>query len=184
MDEVMGNLFNTTSQGKRSIYKSPISIILTLVFIIVSAYVSLSYGYTYYEKSRLSKHSQIAVKQQLTQLLSNSDIAEYDWMRTLNPKAKSVEGGIIWSQKKQQGVMTFKNLPVLSKKQQYHLWLYDRNTEQPISGHTFRQNRFDTNTRLVVFQPAKKVTSVYKFILNLENVNDEGDKQTLLRVQP
>ena len=184
MDEVMGNLFNTTSQDKKPLYKSLGFIVLTIVFIVVSAFISLSYGYTYYEKSRLSKYSQINVQQQLTQLLSAPDVAEYDWMRTLNPKAKVVEGGIVWSQDKQQGIMKFKNLPALSKKQQYHLWLYDRNKEQPISGHVFRQNSFDTNTRLVGFKPEKTVTSLYKFILDLENVNGTGEKQTLLRVQP
>lgn len=184
MDEVMGNLFGINQQSNKPFFKSSRFIVLTAVLLSIIVFISLSYGYSYYKKSRISEHSQVDVQQQLSDLLSTPDVVEYDWMRTLNPKAKVIEGGIVWSQEKQSGIMKFENLPALSEKQQYHLWLYDRNTKEPISGAIFRQNAFDTNSRLVEFQPKKTVESPYKFILSLENSSGDGEEQVLLRVQP
>ena len=185
MDEVMANLFGATTENKKNHFGSKkivLSAILLLVLIILA---STPYGYTYYQQSKSAKHSQLDVKQELTLLLQTPDVIEYSWMRTLNPKAKSIEGGIVWSQEKQVGIMKFKNLSATPKQQQYHLWLYDRSSDQRISSIKFQQHSFDSGTRLVEFQPEKRVESPYKFILSLESLQgDKENDEVLLRIQP
>ena len=154
------------------------------LLLLMTSVVAMPYGYSFYQKSIIAKNNQNSVQNTLDQLLANGNTEEYSWMRTLNPKAKLIEGGVIWNLKKQQGIMKFKNLPTISKKQQYHFWIYDRATNQAVSSAIFQQRPFDPNSRLVEFKPEKPIKSPYKFILSLENVMGSGDTQILLRAQP
>lgn len=185
MDEVMTSLFGAVTKDKKNHFWSKNTTLSALLLIMLLTLASIPYGYAYYQNSRSAKHSQLGVQQELTHLLNTPDAIEYSWMRTLNPKAKSIEGGIVWSQEKQAGIMKFKNLSAISRQQQYHLWLYDRSNDQRISSITFQQHSFDSGTRLVEFQPEKRVESPYKFILSLESIKgDKSSDEVLLRIQP
>ena len=182
MDAVMSSLLSTDSKiifYKTSLFKWAVALLF-----IVALLAATPYGYSYYQHSLSAKNKQAVVKTELSELLSAADVAEYNWMRTLNPKAASIEGGIVWSQEKQEGIMKFENLPAVSKHQQYRLSIYDISSDDAILGASFRQNSFDQNTRLVSFKPEKLVKSPYKFILSLENIDGKKESDVLLRAQP
>ena len=185
MDEVMSNnQLSTNTEERKGNFKSIGVKLLVVSLILVAVAASIPYGYAFYQKSITAKYSQVDIQKDLDKLLTVADTVQYSWMRTLNPKAKEVEGGIVWSQEKQTGIMKFKNLPAISKQEQYHLLLHDRGVDQPISSIRFRQNSFDPNTRLVPFKPEKTVKSPYKFILLVENLANNKEDEILLRVQP
>lgn len=184
MDEVMSSLLSTVTKKGKSNFKSIGLKLLVVSLILIAIAASIPYGYAFYQKSKTAKYSQVDIQKDLDKLLTVADTVQYSWMRTLNPKAKKVEGGIVWSQEKQTGIMRFKNLPAISKQEQYHLLLYDRGIDQPISSIRFRQNAFDPNIRLVSFKPEKTVKSPYKFILLVENLTNNKENEILLRVQP
>jgi len=183
MDELKDKYFNTEAHTKRNYFKV-LRLILLLSAFIITLLISFPYAYSYYQDSNAAKNKNHQVQKQLDKLLSSPDATEYPWMRSLNPLAKSIEGGIVWSQDRQYGVMKFRNLPATTEKQQYHLRLYDRNTTQAISAVIFQQNKFMPSYRLLSFRADTEVKSPYKFILSLESINGEEQEQVLLRAQP
>lgn len=183
MEALMGSTLKTQNHlpfYKKASFKWWMLALLLLMTLVVT----MPYGYSFYQKSMIAKNNQNSVQNTLDQLLANGNTEEYSWMRTLNPKAKRIEGGVIWSQDKQQGIMKFKNLPAISKTQQYHFWVYDRETNQAVSSAIFQQRPFDPNSRLVEFKPEKPIKSPYKFILSLENIAKNKETEVLLRAQP
>jgi len=183
MDELKDKYFNTEEHTKRNHFKV-LRRILLLSALLIGLLISFPYAYSYYQYSNAVQDKQYVVQQQLDKLLSIPDVTEYPWMRSLNPMAKSIEGGIVWSQDRQYGVMKFKNLPATADNQQYHLRLYDRNTTQAFSAAIFQQGSFMQSLRLVGFKANTTVQSPYKFILSLESKTGNEAEQVLLRAQP
>jgi hypothetical protein len=183
MDELKDKYFNTEPHTKRYHFKV-LRLILLLSAFIIAVLISFPYAYSYYQDSNAAQNKNYQVQKQLDKLLTSPDVTEYPWMRSLNPIAKSIEGGIVWSQDRQYGVMKFRNLPASGEKQQYHLRLYDRNTTQAFSAAIFQQNNFMPSSRLVSFRADSAVKSPYKFILSLESRRGEEQEQVLLRAQP
>ncbi len=117
-------------------------------------------------------------------LLQQSGILQSNWLKTLNPLAKKIQGDLIWSNQQQKGFMRFVNLPKLSSGQTYHLWIYDleQNLKKPISATQFQAEPHNKKEFLVEIFPEKTVKKPYKFILALET---EGQaQQILLLAQP
>jgi hypothetical protein len=187
MDELKNNFDKIAEPPSVSIkkqYSRFLRVIIPSSLIIIAVLASLPYAYSYYQKNTSAQLSQHRVQKQLDHLLSYPDVVEYAWMRSLNPIAKAIEGSIVWSQAEHNGVMKFKNLPATSKKQQYHLRIYDRNTTEAFSTAVFQQGKFMKNARIVAFKANSKVKSPYKFILSLESIQDIEEEQILLRAQP
>jgi hypothetical protein len=187
MDELKDNFSKIAETPSISIKKKHsqfLRVIIPSSLIIIAVLASLPYAYSYYQKNSAAQLSQYSVQKQLDYLLSYPDIAEYAWMRSLNPIAKSIEGSVVWSLAEHQGVMIFKNLPATSEKQQYNLRIYDRNTTQAFSSAVFQQGKFIQNSRIVAFKANNKVKSPYKFILSLESIQGGEEEQVLLRAQP
>ncbi|HFD31595.1 MAG TPA: anti-sigma factor [Gammaproteobacteria bacterium] len=141
----------------------------------------------------LIKYTQLTIAAQKDQtplilqrniLLQQSDILQSNWLKTLNPLAKKIQGDLIWSNQQQKGFMRFANLPKLSSGQIYHLWVYDleQDLKKPISATQFQSEPHAKKEFLVEIVPEKIVKKPYKFILNLET---EGEaEQVLLLAQP
>ncbi len=127
-------------------------------------------------------------EQQWHHLLKQKDSIRLHWLRTLNPFIRKTEGGLVWNNKRQQGVMRFVNLPRAKTEQNYHLWIYDlyQPQEKPVSASVFRLKKGTGNSYYVAFEPEKPVRSPYKFLLTLENEGDErfSKSQSLLLAQP
>jgi len=183
MDELKDKYFNTEAHTKRNHFKV-LRLIVLLSVLTIAALLGFPYAYSYYQDSNVALDKQHIVQKQLDKLLSRSDATEYSWMRSLNPLAKSIEGGIVWSQTHQSGVMKFRNLPATTAQQQYHLRLYDRNTTQAFSVAIFQRSNFMPSLHLVSFKTDAQVKSPYKFILSLEDRTGANNEQVLLRAQP
>lgn len=119
-------------------------------------------------------------------LLSQPDALNINWMRTMNPLAKNIQGDIVWSSLAQQGMMRFANLPSLPKGQQYHLWIYDLNNaaDEPISIATFSPDLDVPTERLIPFTSSRKISEPYKFMIMLEYTNERSPTEPLLLAQP
>lgn len=183
MDELKDKYSNTEAHTKRNYFKV-LRLIILLSIIALIALLSFPYAYSHYQDSHIAKDQHAIMQKQLDKLLTRSDVTEYPWMRSLNPIAKSIEGGIVWSQAQQYGVMKFKNLPDTTEQQRYHLRLYDRNTTQAFSVATFQNHNAISSIHLVSFKADAQVKSPYKFILSLEDSAEAEKEQVLLRAQP
>jgi len=187
MDELknnFGKIAKTPSVSIKKQHSQFLRVIIPSSLIIIAVLASLPYAYSYYQKNTSAQLSQHSIQKQLDHLLSYPDVAEYAWMRSLNPIAKAIEGSIVWSQAERHGVMKFKNLPATSEKQQYHLRIYDRNITEAFSTAVFQQGKFMQNARIVAFKANSEVKSPYKFILSLESIQGVEEEQILLRAQP
>jgi hypothetical protein len=107
------------------------------------------------------------------------------WLRTLNPTMQDVQGDLVWSTEKQQGVMRFLNLPQPASGKFYQLWLYDTRSAdgKPISGAVFHQGS-GAGEWFAPIQTQAHVSEPYKFELKLETENNTDAAQILLMVQP
>jgi len=121
---------------------------------------------------------------QRVELLKENDIIKSNWLKTLNPQAKKIQGDLIWSTKQQKGMMRFNNLPKLSADQSYHLWIYDleHSIKEPISATRFQTDPRVKKDFLVKILPKKAIKKPYKFVLVLETKSQ--DEQILLLAQP
>jgi hypothetical protein len=118
-------------------------------------------------------------------LLAETSSVRGNWLRTLNPLVKDVQGDLVWNSAQQQGVMRFVNLPSPKAGHFYQLWLYDTRGESDaaVSGAELREG----SGRGELFVPIKTATTVeepYKFVLALQAEGDKKVGQTLLMVQP
>ena len=121
---------------------------------------------------------------QREELLKKADIIKSNWLKTLNPQAKKIQGDLIWSTEQQKGMMRFNNLPKLSTEQSYHLWIYDleSNIKEPVSATIFQTDPRVKKDFLVGIFPEKTIKKPYKFVLVIETKSQ--DEQILLLVQP
>ncbi len=143
-----------------------------------------SYAYQRYttKNQNFEKESESYI--QRLGLLQQKDVIDINWLHTLNPLVKKVQGRLIWSSNKQQGVMEFVNLPKLDKSQQYRLWIYDLySRNKRIAAIIDKQESFQQNDRVVMpFTPSSLIKSPFKFELTLEEEGKEA--QPLLLAQP
>ncbi|OQX12469.1 MAG: hypothetical protein BWK73_14785 [Thiothrix lacustris] len=118
------------------------------------------------------------------QLLADPTSVSGNWLRTLNPIVKNVQGDLVWNSAQQQGVLRIRDLPKPKAGHFYQLWLYDAlgNTRDGVSGGVLTQGvgREELFRRIVTDAP---VQEPYKFEFKLHtNQTDAG--QLLLMVQP
>ena len=119
------------------------------------------------------------------QLVAKPQTIKGNWLHTLNPKAQDVQGDLVWDNTSQRGVMQFSNLPAAIANQRYQLWIYDSQSvnEQPISAAQFTQGA-ERSPLWIELVPTQPVKAPYKFVLQLESVDNTSEPQILLMVQP
>jgi len=168
----------TNQQGK-----SP----LTLLAIIILLVVFLLFASKYYQEwlknpDQKSQQSDLILEQQF--ILTQTDVINTNWLRTLNPLVKNVEGRVVWSNVLQKGVMEFVGLPKIKSNQQYRLWIYDLIGEdtKPIFSTEFSTVLSDKY--LVPFSSnSSLIKSPFKFELMLKTEGEEIS-QPLFLAQP
>jgi len=116
-------------------------------------------------------------------LLNQSDVIDVNWLRTLNPLVRNVQGRLIWSSLQQTGLVSFSGLPKIESFQRYQLWVYDLegSYDQPVSLARFSVN----NKKMLVvnLKTKRNIKRPYKFELTLED--DKGMyAKHLLMAQP
>ncbi len=172
----------TKSSNKNSL---PLWFWIVISFLTALILVSAVLYLTKYTRLTVAaKKDQTPLILQRNILLQQSDLLQSNWLKTLNPLAKKIQGDLIWSSQQQKGFMRFANLPQLSSGQIYHLWVYDleQDLKKPISATQFQAEPHSKKEFLVEIFPEKIVKKPYKFILNLET---EGQaEQVLLLAQP
>ncbi len=121
-------------------------------------------------------------------LLDEKDTIHLHWLRTLNPFIRETQGGLLWNKTQQKGVMRFVNLPRLSDKQRYNLWIYDlqKPLKKPVNAGMFSINKSSKGEYYVSFKPEEVVITPYKFLLTLGKKSEHnfGSLQSLLLAQP
>jgi hypothetical protein len=95
------------------------------------------------------------------------DAVRRDW-KVLSGEAEGVTGEVIWSQSRQEGVMTFRGLPSNDPaREQYQLWILDEEQNHPIDGGVF-----DIDPRsgeaIVTMDPKIAVTHPTGFAVTVE----------------
>jgi hypothetical protein len=125
---------------------------------------------------------QTGLESRKQKILQQADVININWLRTLNPLVKKVQGRLIWSNTLQQGMMEFSNLPKLSAKQRYRLWIYDLvgDISKPITAITFKQTTNISHDYLISFNTKTPITSPLKFELTLEEEGKENGLPLLL----
>jgi hypothetical protein len=141
-----------------------------------------SFGLSKYQQQQIQKSNQTQrtnVEELQQSLLMQDDVINTSWLHTLNPLVKNVTGSVLWSSEAQQGIVKLYNLPILDKKQQYHLWVYDLYGENnaPISGLIFKP---DFENLIIPFKAENIVNSLLKFEIMLEEEGVEGGLSLLL----
>lgn len=157
-----------------------------LWFSVVLFALLISLGVLAYQKwgtsaIKQTNQSEIILQQQL--ILDQNDAINTNWLRTLNPLVKNVEGRVVWSTTLQKGVMEFFDLPKISDNQKYQLWIYDltEKDSKPIFLKEFSD--VNTNLMLVPFSPKDLILSPFKFELMLKTEGQELN-QPLFLAQP
>ncbi|KAG1652826.1 hypothetical protein GQR58_025973 [Nymphon striatum] len=131
----------------------------------------------------LAKTSQLESRKEI--LLTQPHVVNTNWLRTLNPLVKNVEGKLVWSAALQQGIVEFINLPKIDKDQYYQLWVHDlvETSDQASLVAVFKGSK---DEKLVMAFDTIKVKSPYKFelVLHTEGKTDNqaqlDQKQTQL----
>lgn len=116
-------------------------------------------------------------------LLVQADVISINWLHTLNPLVKKVQGNVTWSSSKQAGIASFSGLPKTTDVQSYQLWVYDLEStyNEPISLARFKVAR--KKTIVINAHPDTIVKQPYKFELVLED-NKNSNIRKLLLAQP
>lgn len=105
---------------------------------------------------------ELSLSQQREQLLAQDDVLDLKWLPSKDPTALVASGGVVWSNKRQEGFLTFIRLAVNDPTvEQYQLWIIDgqRDLAQPVDGGVFdiQQNDQEVivriNAKLKVFDP-------------------------------
>lgn len=173
--------------ASKSSNKIKIPLWFWIVLSFLTALTVISTGLYLAKYNRLTvaaKQDQTPLRLQRDILLQESDILHSNWLKTLNPLAKKIQGDLIWSNQQQKGFMRFANLPKLSAQQVYHLWIYDLeySVKEPISATLFQADPHIKQEYLVEILAEKRVKKPYKFVLKLET--EMQADQILLLAQP
>lgn len=159
---------------------------MTILFsIVLLALVFLVANYSY--KKWIGNYnepinsSELLSEQQL--ILNQDDVINTNWLRTLDPLVKNVEGRIVWSNVLQKGVMEFIALPKISDDQKYQLWIYDLvgKDTKPVLSHEF--NEVNSEKMLIPVASKVLINSPFKFELLLKTEGEENS-QPLFLAQP
>jgi len=144
------------------------------------------YSQLFVQKVDSIEKSQLAQYEARRLLLTQPDVININWMRTLDPMAKKIYGDIVWSTLLQEGMMRFANLPTLQADETYHLWMHDlaNSANEPVSVAQFSPELTIPTELLVPFKAPKKISEPYKFTIMLDNSADEIQPQPLLLAQP
>ncbi|HFC91394.1 MAG TPA: anti-sigma factor [Leucothrix mucor] len=177
----------TESIKSKSIATNKMPLWFWVVFSTITALTLVSTGLYFAKNTRLAvaaQQDQTPLIQQRDSLLNESDILQSNWLKTLNPLAKKIQGDLVWSNQQQKGYMRFANLPELSEQQVYHLWIYDLeySLKAPISATKFQADPHVRKEFVVEVVAEKVVKKPYKFVLKLEM--DAQPDQILLLAQP
>ncbi len=108
-----------------------------------------------------------------------------NWLRTLNPSVKAVQGDLVWNSKEQFGVMRLLNLPNPGNGYHYQVLVFDSYAESgqgtPLASLAIGSGR---GSLYVPLRTAKKIIEPYKFVLTRSPVGERAEAQILLMVQP
>jgi len=162
--------------------KSP----LLLIVIIILLFAVFFLGYHFYKKWNINPtqeqyQSALIIQQQF--ILSQTDVINTNWLRTLNPLVKNVEGRVVWSNVLQKGVMEFVGLPKIAKNQVYRLWIYDLVGKDSTPVFATEFSKLIPEKYLIPFSPKTTIKSPFKFELVLKTDGDEIS-QPLFLAQP
>lgn len=164
--------------------KQPLWLTVLLAIALLFTLISLS-GLVYKKwiatPSQQIHYSALVIQQQL--ILTQTDVINTNWLRTLDPLVKNTEGRIAWSNLLQKGVMEFIGLPDIDNNQRYQLWIYDVDGEdtKPIFATEFSD--INSKNLLIPFSSKKMIVSPFKFELMLKT-EGEDLSQPLFLAQP
>jgi len=169
----------TNQQQKQPIWLT-VLITIALLFTVISL-SSLAYKKWMVDASQQKNQSTFVIQQQL--ILTQEDVINTNWLRTLDPLVKNVEGRIVWSNILQKGVMEFVGLPKIGDNQKYRLWIYDLvgKDTKPIFSKEFSEASSDV--LLIPFSSKELIISPFKFELMLKTEGEELS-QPLFLAQP
>ena len=183
------SMSNVAENIKTNSNKDKIPLWFTIVFSTIMLFTLSSFGlYAYQKKSEsnltLTQESESYILK--LGILQQEDVIDTNWLHTLNPLVKKVQGRLLWSSNKQQGLMEFINLPNLKKSQQIQLWIYDldSNANRPILALLDYKERYQRKNKTIIsFTADLVVNSPFKFELMLKEKGVE-ERQPLLLAQP
>jgi len=183
MTKILNNKINNKKPSKVKL-----SLWFTVLFSTVSLFFISSISLYAYQKynhnnNQLDQEDEIYI--QKLGILEQEDVIDVNWLHTLNPLVKKVQGRLLWSSQKQLGVMEFINLPKLKKGQKFHLWIFDLNSKdsKPISANISKAIISKQKKRTIMpFKGATSIKSPFKFELMLEDYS--GKLHPLLLAQP
>ncbi|SEA50347.1 hypothetical protein SAMN05660964_01749 [Thiothrix caldifontis] len=118
-------------------------------------------------------------------LLADPTSVSGNWLRTLNPIVKDVQGDIVWNNTQQQGVLRIRDLPKPKAGTFYQLWLYDARNHagEGIAGSKVEQGT-GHEALLTLIKTDTLVQEPYKFEFKLQTAEGAHNGQILLMVQP
>ncbi|MGB1010349.1 MAG: hypothetical protein ACPGVP_11535 [Thiolinea sp.] len=157
-----------------------------LVFLVIMTMTWTIIRWANSEASEPSAIETSSLKFNYQLLRGRSDSIGGNWLRTLNPKMKDVQGDLIWNSALQEGVMRFINLPAPGKDQRYRLWIHDsRATDgQPLLGAELDAGSGKQELFAAITAKAS-VMEPFKFVLTLGKTElTQPDDQIMLMVQP
>jgi len=100
------------------------------------------------------------------------DAVRVDWSNTEHPRAQQLNGGyVVWSDERQQGYMTFKDIPDNDPSEhQYQLWVFDatRDEDYPVDGGVFDARRNDAGEVVIPIENKLPVRQATLFAVTLE----------------
>ena len=175
MNNIVTNATIETPHGKIPLWTY--IVFISILLVVVSSFGISKYQQLQAQKSSQAQHTNVEELQQ--SLLTQDDVINTNWLHTLNPLVKDVRGSVLWSSKKQRGIIKLYNLPKLDKNQQYHLWMYDLNAKNsaPISALIFQP---EFKNLIIPFTTKSIVTTPFKFEIVLEEEGIEGGLSLLL----
>jgi len=177
---------NVAENIKINSNKDKIPLWFIIVFSTVLLFTLGSFVLYAYQKKNLSNLSLIQESESYIHklgILQQEDVIDTNWLHTLNPLVKKVQGRLLWSNTKQQGLMEFINLPKLTKNQQFQLWIYDLDsaTNKPILAIlNHSENYRMKNKTIMPFSVKSTVKSPFKFELMLQEKGVEVTHPLLL----
>ncbi len=152
------------------------ALIFAMSQIVVSTYKRMQHN----NPEVLAELSQLQSRKEL--LLLQPNVVNTNWLRTLNPLMKNVEGSLVWSAALQQGVVEFINLPRIKDNQYYQLWVHDL-AEANNQASLVAVIKGSNDEKLFMSFDTIKIKSPYKFELVL-HTEGEAHNQPLLLAQP
>lgn len=158
------------------------------VLILTSSYFFLNYYQSVHQASipsEMEQRERTELESLKISILEQADTIDTNWLRTLNPIVKNVQGRLLWSSGLQKGVVEYINLPAIKNNQQYRLWVYDlyANDSKPITAAVFKSVDDSSSIFSHSFFPSVAVKSPLKFELILEE-GGVDTPQPLLLAQP